>query len=56
MVPTMQEALTTRLANERVRNHLDMRHRLDEDGKRQGKVIEYKCVRSNLPRSLTAGA
>ncbi len=27
---------------ERPRNHLDMRHRLDSQGQREGKVIDYK--------------
>ncbi|XP_078446381.1 TLR4 regulator/MIR-interacting MSAP protein [Wolffia australiana] len=30
------------LASERPRNHLDMRHRLDSRGQREGKVIDYK--------------
>ncbi|CAM6047613.1 unnamed protein product [Sphagnum compactum] len=30
------------LASERPRNHLDMRHRLDSQGQREGKVIDYK--------------
>lgn len=34
--------LQDRIDNEPVRNHLDMRHRLDKDGKRYGKVIDYK--------------
>lgn len=34
--------LLERLEKERPRNHLDMRHRLDKDGKRYGKVIDYK--------------
>ncbi|KAG7667906.1 hypothetical protein Ndes2437A_g07918 [Nannochloris sp. 'desiccata'] len=34
--------LSTRLANERPRNHLDARHRLDAEGKRYGKVIDFK--------------
>jgi hypothetical protein len=34
--------LGTRLANERPRNHLDARHRLDAEGKRYGKVIDFK--------------
>eukprot|EP00892_Ulva_mutabilis_P005253 jgi/Ulvmu1/309/UM001_0313.1 len=36
------DAFLGRLSSERVRNHLDMRHRLDKDGKRYGKVIDYK--------------
>ncbi|XP_008812674.4 protein seele [Phoenix dactylifera] len=30
------------LSNEKPRNHLDMRHRLDSRGQREGKVIDYK--------------
>ncbi|KAE9603489.1 hypothetical protein Lal_00002372 [Lupinus albus] len=30
------------LSNERPRNHLDMRHRLDSKGQRQGKLIDYR--------------
>ncbi|GAB2289303.1 hypothetical protein Dimus_023607 [Dionaea muscipula] len=30
------------LANEKPRNHLDMRHRLDSKGQRRGKVIDYR--------------
>ncbi|GMH27359.1 hypothetical protein Nepgr_029202 [Nepenthes gracilis] len=30
------------LANEKPRNHLDMRHRLDSKGHRRGKVIDYR--------------
>lgn len=30
------------LTHEEPRNHLDMRHRLDASGKRQGKVIDYR--------------
>lgn len=39
----VQDAFLGRLSTERIRNHLDMRHRLDKDGKRYGKVINYKC-------------
>lgn len=39
-----QEELITRLDAEVPRNHLDMRHRLDKDGKRWGPVIDYKWV------------
>lgn len=35
--------LQRRLDNERPRNHLDLRHRLDSEGNRYGKVIEYKA-------------
>lgn len=31
------------LLNERPRNHLDMRHRLDSTGHREGKLIDYKA-------------
>ncbi|GBF93803.1 hypothetical protein Rsub_06135 [Raphidocelis subcapitata] len=34
--------LQRRLDAEKPRNHLDLRHRLDKEGKRYGKVIEYK--------------
>ncbi|EPS64581.1 hypothetical protein M569_10201, partial [Genlisea aurea] len=30
------------LLNEKPRNHLDMRHRLDSKGQRQGKLIDYR--------------
>ncbi|XP_062098053.1 uncharacterized protein LOC133803923 isoform X2 [Humulus lupulus] len=30
------------LSNEKPRNHLDMRHRLDSKGQRRGKVIDYR--------------
>ncbi|XP_024370686.1 uncharacterized protein [Physcomitrium patens] len=30
------------LANERPRNHLDYRHRLNSEGQREGKVIDYR--------------
>ncbi|ONK79806.1 uncharacterized protein A4U43_C01F10260 [Asparagus officinalis] len=30
------------LSNEKPRNHLDMRHRLDSKGQREGKVIDYR--------------
>jgi protein canopy 1/2 len=38
---SFQAELSTRLANERPRNHLDARHRLDAEGKRYGKVIDF---------------
>lgn len=38
----LQSELLQRLEKERPRNHLDMRHRLDKDGKRYGKVIDYR--------------
>lgn len=34
--------LESGLLNERPRNHLDMRHRLDSKGQRRGKVIDYR--------------
>ncbi|KAK9928430.1 hypothetical protein M0R45_025566 [Rubus argutus] len=36
------EELEWGLSNERPRNHLDMRHRLDSQGQRRGKVIDYR--------------
>ncbi|CAN1322666.1 hypothetical protein LINPERPRIM_LOCUS32477 [Linum perenne] len=30
------------LSNEKPRNHLDMRYRLDSKGQREGKVIDYR--------------
>ncbi|GFH26453.1 uncharacterized protein LOC107419784 [Haematococcus lacustris] len=36
------QELQERLDNEPVRNHLDMRHRLDAQGNRQGRVIDYR--------------
>lgn len=40
--PSSQAQLRAKLESEAPRNHLDARHRLDKDGKRYGKVIEYK--------------
>lgn len=37
-----QEELVVRLDAEQPRNHIDMQHRVGPDGKRWGKVIEYK--------------
>uniref|UniRef100_A0A0D6R9U7 DUF3456 domain-containing protein n=1 Tax=Araucaria cunninghamii TaxID=56994 RepID=A0A0D6R9U7_ARACU len=34
--------LETALSNEKPKNHLDMRHRLDSRGQREGKLIDYK--------------
>lgn len=34
--------LEAALTNEKPKNHLDMRHRLDSRGQREGKVIDYK--------------
>ncbi|XP_058220531.1 uncharacterized protein LOC131330813 [Rhododendron vialii] len=36
------EELEIGLSNEKPRNHLDMRHRLDSKGQREGKVIDYR--------------
>lgn len=36
------EELERGLANEKPRNHLDLRNRLDSKGQRQGKVIDYR--------------
>lgn len=40
----LQVELQRRLDAEFPRTHLDMRHRLDKDGNRYGKVINYKWV------------
>jgi len=37
----VQAELAHRLSKERPRNHIDVRHRLDKDGKRYGKVIDF---------------
>ncbi|XVF35811.1 hypothetical protein REPUB_Repub19eG0002900 [Reevesia pubescens] len=34
--------LEIQLSKEKPRNHLDMRHRLDSKGQRQGKLIDYR--------------
>lgn len=39
-----QGELQQRLDEEKPRNHLDLRHRLDSEGKRYGKSINYKSV------------
>ncbi|VFQ72902.1 unnamed protein product [Cuscuta campestris] len=36
------EELERGLMNEKPRNHLDMRHRLDSKGQREGKLIDYR--------------
>ncbi|KAB5557791.1 hypothetical protein DKX38_008700 [Salix brachista] len=36
------EEIENGLSNEKPRNHLDMRHRLDSKGQRKGKVIDYR--------------
>ncbi|KAJ1427409.1 hypothetical protein SESBI_09660 [Sesbania bispinosa] len=36
------EELEIGLSSERPRNHLDMRHRLDSKGQREGKLIDYR--------------
>ena len=41
---TLQDAFLDRLSKEGVRNHLDMQNRLDKDGNRYGKVIDYRCA------------
>lgn len=33
--------MAQRLSNEGIRNHIDVRHRLDKDGKRYGKIIDF---------------
>lgn len=38
----LQEELIARLDAEQPRNHIDLQHRVGPDGKRWGKVIEYK--------------
>ena len=40
--PPPQKELAAKLDKEVPKNHLDMRHRLDNEGKRYGKVINYK--------------
>lgn len=40
-----QNKLQLRLEKETPKNHLDMRHRLDKEGKRWGKVIDYRQVK-----------
>ncbi|CAI9755804.1 unnamed protein product [Fraxinus pennsylvanica] len=39
---TIAEELERGLMNEKPRNHLDMRHRLDSKGQREGKLIDYR--------------
>jgi hypothetical protein len=39
---SISKELRIRIQNEKPRNHLDMRHRLDSSGQRYGKVIDYK--------------
>eukprot|EP00243_Klebsormidium_subtile_P011663 TRINITY_DN6709_c0_g1_i1.p1 TRINITY_DN6709_c0_g1~~TRINITY_DN6709_c0_g1_i1.p1 ORF type:complete len:111 (-),score=0.87 TRINITY_DN6709_c0_g1_i1:212-544(-) len=36
------EELTTAIKNEKPRNHIDLRHRLDSKGQREGRVIDYR--------------
>jgi hypothetical protein len=38
----LQAELQRRLDAEYKRAHLDMRHRLDKDGNRYGKILDYK--------------
>ena len=40
----LQDAFQRRLGKETVRNHLDMQNRLDPQGNRYGRVIDYKCA------------
>lgn len=40
------------MEDEKPRNHLDLRHRLDQTGKRYGKVIDYKSVKGEGQRLL----
>ncbi|KAG0484046.1 hypothetical protein HPP92_012130 [Vanilla planifolia] len=39
---TIADEIEIGLSNEKPRNHLDMRHRLDSKGQRQGKLIDYR--------------
>ena len=41
-VGCLQRELQTRIDNEKERQPVDLRHRLDQTGKRYGKVIEWK--------------
>lgn len=42
LLPFLQAELQRRLESEHKRAHLDMRHRLDKDGNRYGKILDYK--------------
>ena len=46
--PDVQAELLDRLGNEKPKDPLDLRNRLDSQGKRYGKVIEFRCVASLL--------
>ncbi len=46
--PDVQAELLDRLGNEKPKDPLDLRNRLDSQGKRYGKVIEFRCVASFL--------
>ena len=41
-LPGLQAELLDRLANEKPKDPLDLRNRLDSQGKRYGKVIEFR--------------
>ncbi|KAL2346166.1 hypothetical protein Fmac_000166 [Flemingia macrophylla] len=47
------EELEIELSSERPRNHLDMRHRLDSKGQRQGKLIDYRYLYMPSSTSIT---
>ncbi|KAJ6411873.1 hypothetical protein OIU84_005026 [Salix udensis] len=42
------EEIENGLSNEKPRNHLDMRHRLDSKGQRRGKVIDYRWIQKDM--------
>ncbi|KAF6154344.1 hypothetical protein GIB67_026800 [Kingdonia uniflora] len=48
------EELEIGLSNEKPRNHLDMRHRLDSKGQRRGKVIDYRKILISMIRWQTS--
>ena len=48
MCSVLQLELQKRIDQEGVRNHVDLRHRLDAQGQRYGKVIAYKYVERAL--------
>eukprot|EP00897_Mesotaenium_endlicherianum_P006890 jgi/Mesen1/6229/ME000320S05424 len=39
---TVSVEFTDRIFSEKPKNHIDLRHRLDSQGKREGKVIDYR--------------
>ena len=43
-----QDELQRKIFDERPRNHLDMRHRLDKDGNRWGRVIDYRLSETRM--------